>query len=221
MHYISPNALATAIHPEPLPVIRRTDSVNRGGGTSPLNELIENLAIRLTSPAVLELVQNGSEETLCLLKLGFRLKLPEETRIQWLRFSAEVSHAAREGEPALPGTIISFLPERVTQGVAYDGHIGVDDGGIIQRRLTAPQQGTPAFLPYALGYLTRPNRLVWDFLPQGVSGIPGSDQLLVTARMPKRREARFLEAVQLCVAHRRYGQGTFEYSPTTKIVLIE
>jgi hypothetical protein len=48
--------------------------------------------------------------------------------------------------------------------------------------------------------------------------IPGSDNLMLAAKMPNDGEVHFLETVQMCVAHRLYGDGTFEYPPTTKIV---
>lgn len=158
-------------------------------------------------------------ENMSLIRLGFRLKMPNDIQVQWIRFSIKILHSNGEGLPNRPGHILSFLPQRVTEDLAYDGRIAIDESGKIHRSLASLETtGSTRFNGFSLGYQTRQDRLAWDFIPVDGGPIAGSDNLLLTAKIPLEGESCLTEVVQLCIAHPQYGQDSFEYPPANKIV---
>jgi hypothetical protein len=109
MYYIAPRAMPIETDSTPLPLIWRGNTVARESAPSSLDELMDKVSIRLVSPAVLQVVAADSQESLCLVRLGFRLKLPDDMGIRWLRFSTKISHTGGEGNPTRPVGIVVIL----------------------------------------------------------------------------------------------------------------
>ncbi len=135
------------------------ESVTRGSAPASLDELIENIDIRLTPPRCQMVGQRDAANDLLLIRCGFKLELPEKIIIRWLRFQVDAPPSKEDIE------VVSFYPLKVIDEIPPGLWIRVDEHGSIQpARNMIPNEGGVQLEKFILGYQSSPSRSHLGFL---------------------------------------------------------
>ena len=156
-------------------------------------------------------------DNIVLLRVGFRLELPNESRLPWFRLRVQVLGLRKITDPAVGLQVISFAPKIVSSSTVLGSRMEVDDDGTLHGiPIEQVEQASTADLRFQsliLGYRTDDQFLVWDFLPEDRLPPLGSQNLYLTFCRGDWPHLQVRLSMQLCLEYETGGKDFHESKP--------
>jgi hypothetical protein len=209
MKYVSLDMLQSKLSEGPRLAVLQGGPV-RGRETSKdehtTTDFDEAIDCRICRPKLIPI----SNSKVGILRVGFRISLNENIRLQWARFRLLFSSEGVE--------ISSLFPRCVTRPEAFKGRIAVGDHDELSwTPIEADETEFSAtdFTPSVFGYRLDAASVFWDFLPWNWQEPPGTDSLVLALRMKFHVKLHLSARVFLNVVHRDYGEAHLEMPAKT------
>lgn len=188
--------------------------VNREGDigqSERFNELLKG--IRCTMIAPKELTASSENTGYRMIEVGFRIQMPEDVKIIWVRYKALISPAIPGSKTLLPH---SFFPVRITNKEIFKESIYLLDNEI-ERVNGQDNSGSLIFEPYVLGYKSE-NEINWDFLPVGETLNTGAEHLLIAIKSNEKFRLRLKSSLFMNIFSQNCGEISLEMPPEVREV---